>query len=84
MKLIVGNWKMNPKNSLEAENLFQEIKKSWVGKNKEIVICPPFIYLSNLQSISTEQVDSLQLGAQNCFGRKRRFYWRNFSCTIKI
>ncbi len=72
MKLIVGNWKMNPKNSLEAENLFQEIKKE-VGsvKNKEIVICPPFIYLSNLQSISTEQVDSLQLGAQNCFWEEK-------------
>jgi len=73
MKLIVGNWKMNPKNSVEAENLFQEIKKGIKntcykqGQRTEVVICPPFIYLSKLQF----KTDNIKVGAQNCFWEKK-------------
>lgn len=66
--LIVGNWKMNPQNSLQAENLFQEVKKEVKSaKNEEVIICPPFIYLPLLKNLLL----NLQLGAQNCFWEEK-------------
>jgi len=59
-KLIVANWKMNPSTEKEARELFDAVKKGVKAiKNVEIVICPPFIYLSLL--------NGLTLGAQNVF-----------------
>ena len=51
-KLIVANWKCNPKTSREARKLFNEEKKT------KAIICPPFVYLS--------EFDYKPLGAQNC------------------
>ena len=69
--LIVGNWKMNPQNSLQVENLLQDIKnemKNFSFEQKEVVICPPFIYLSNIQHLLSNDV---KLGAQNCFWEEK-------------
>lgn len=69
--LIVGNWKMNPQNSLQVENLLQDIKnemKNFSFEQKEVVICPPFIYLSNVQHLLSNDV---KLGAQNCFWEEK-------------
>jgi len=61
--LITGNWKSNPASLKEAENLFNSIKKGIKNiKNTEVVICPPFVYISNFKSESF-----LKLGAQNVF-----------------
>lgn len=57
--LIVGNWKMNPANQKEAKELFNTIKRGVKGSKAEVVICPPFVYLSELEGIT--------LGAQNVF-----------------
>lgn len=40
MKLIVANWKSNPKSLAQAKKLFNAVKKT------NAVICPPFPYLS--------------------------------------
>ncbi|MFA6177810.1 MAG: triose-phosphate isomerase [Candidatus Paceibacterota bacterium] len=68
-KIIIGNWKMNPLTSKEAEKLFfdvvkgiSEIKKT--VKKTEVVICPPSIYLEKLKKIRTSKI---LLGAQNAF-----------------
>jgi triosephosphate isomerase len=48
--LIVANWKMNPADFTEAEILLKTIKKETAKiKNVEIVICPPFVWLSLLR-----------------------------------
>lgn len=67
-KIIIGNWKMNPLTSKEAERLFSGVAKgiSRIKKTKniEIVICPPFIYLEKLKKIRTSKI---ALGAQDAF-----------------
>lgn len=65
--LVIGNWKMNPESVKEAEKLFKSVAKS-VSKTKktEIIICPPFIYLEKLKSISRRN-RKISLGAQDAF-----------------
>jgi len=47
--LLVANWKMNPQDLEEAKQLFNSVKKGVKNiKSTEVVICPPFLYLSNL------------------------------------
>jgi len=62
--LIVANWKCNPESLQEAKKLFDSIKKGIKSiRGVEVVISPPFIYLSELRT----QNSKLKLGAQNCF-----------------
>lgn len=62
-KLVVGNWKMNPQTLDEAKKLAQTIKKATQRlKKTDVVICPPFVFLSPLTSFSTSP---FFLGAQN-------------------
>ena len=62
--LIIGNWKMNPQAPAKAKLLFNSIKRGIKDvKNVEAVICPPFVYLANLQ----QTTNNLQLGAQDCY-----------------
>ncbi|PIW91460.1 MAG: triose-phosphate isomerase, partial [Candidatus Nealsonbacteria bacterium CG_4_8_14_3_um_filter_37_36] len=63
-KLIVANWKCNPTTLKEAKLLFNSVKNGVKNiKNVEVVICPPFIYLSNIQHLKSD----IQFGAQDCF-----------------
>lgn len=55
-KLIIANWKLNPSTLKDAQALAASI--SVKAKNK-VVLCPPTIYLSNIQYPN--------LGAQDCF-----------------
>lgn len=62
-KLVVANWKMNPQSIEEALKLAKAVKKSSQGlKNVNVVLCPPFVYLSSLTPLSG---NSLFLGAQD-------------------
>lgn len=56
MKIIVGNWKLNPVTLMEAKALMSKIKKK--SKHK-VILCPPVLFLSNLKYPD--------LGAQDCF-----------------
>ena len=48
-KLIVANWKMNPESLKEAKKLFDAIKKKNFNTKKLIsVICPPYLFESDL------------------------------------
>ena len=74
--LIVANWKMNPVKLKEAEKLFDSINRGVKGiKNTEVVICPPFIYLSGLGS-------KIRLGAQNCFWENKGAYTGEISPSM--
>jgi len=69
--LIVANWKCNPTTSKEAKLLFDSVKKGTENiKNVEAVICPPFLYISNLES----QITNLKLGGQDCFWEEKGAY----------
>ncbi len=63
-KIVIGNWKMNPLTSKEAEKLFSGVVKL-VSKIKktEIVACPPVLYIEKLKNLSKK----ISLGAQNTF-----------------
>lgn len=72
-KIVVGNWKMNPGTLKEARVIFNEIiKKSRSLKNVDVVLCPPFPFLSigeklKAHSTSSGRVKNVYLGAQNVF-----------------
>lgn len=61
-KIIIGNWKMNPASQKEAVELFDAIKTGAQNSGAEVVICPPYIYLSELKA---KPGADLCLGAQN-------------------
>lgn len=64
-KLVIGNWKMNIFSVKEAKKLMEGIKKgSLKVRNTDIVICPPFVYISDLMSLVSKK---LFLGVQNIF-----------------
>ncbi len=51
MKLIVANWKMNPRSLKEAKKIFNDFKKEKINyTNKTIVFCPPSIFLRDLKA----------------------------------
>jgi len=58
--LIILNWKMNPARPSEAAKLFKATVASASAK-LNLVVAPPFIYLSELNKIKS----GIQLGAQD-------------------
>ena len=69
--LVIANWKMNPQTLQEAKQLFNLVKRGVRNiKNAEIVICPPFVFLSNIQY----PISNIKLGAQNVFWEKEGAY----------
>jgi triosephosphate isomerase len=66
--LIVANWKMNPSSWKEAKQLFNSLKRGLRNiKKAEVVVCPPFPYLS----IITNKLSFIKLGAQDCFWQEK-------------
>ena len=67
-KLIVGNWKMNPRGVVLARTNFLAIKKGIAGcKNVTAAIAAPFVYLPELKKTAS---GGLSLGAQNVSAEK--------------
>src|SRR3989344_4363287 len=61
-KIIIGNWKMNPRTLKEAEKLFAGIAGAVRRiKKTEGVICPPYLFLAHLKNLSRKIV----LGAED-------------------
>ena len=68
-KIIVANWKMNPKTAEEAQALLEAIKEgARAAKNAEVVVCPPAIYLPVLVASASARrsYGGLAFGSQNC------------------
>jgi len=62
--IIVANWKCNPITLVEAEKLFNSTEKGIKNvKNVEVIICPPFTFLGNMEY----KTSNIKLGAQDCF-----------------
>lgn len=63
-KLIIGNWKMNPKSEAEAHEIVEKIKKALIPiVGIDLILCPPVVYLSRLYE--EVRLTSIKLGAQN-------------------
>lgn len=65
--LIIANWKCNPITKKEAEEIFNGIKNGIKGAQSEVVVCPPFVYLSS----EAFGEGGLAIGAQNCFWEEK-------------
>lgn len=74
---IVGNWKCNPVTLAEAKELFDLIAKGAENiKDAEVIICPPFLYLSHLQN------GNIKLGAQDCFYEEKGAFTGEISAVM--
>ena len=58
--LIIANWKMNPKT------LSQAIKLAEISDRKNVILCPPFVFLNEIG----KKLKKSELGAQNCHWEK--------------
>lgn len=61
-KIVAGNWKMNMTQASGRE-LYQSIAKAEVPAGTEVIIIPPFVYISDLHALTGGKP---ALGAQNC------------------
>ncbi len=67
-KIIIANWKMAPSSLKEAKRIFNEIKKTAIKLSKvKTIICPPFVYLSELGHLMSKWTLNVRLGAQDLF-----------------
>lgn len=81
-KLIVANWKMNPGSTKEALVIFNGISLvSKNIKNTNIVICPPFPFLSISSKIKNKNIS---LGAQNTFHEQEGAYTGQVSSKMLL
>ncbi|MBZ9577769.1 triose-phosphate isomerase [Patescibacteria group bacterium] len=77
--LIVANWKTNPQTLRGAKKLFNSVKRGARNiKRTEIVICPPFVFLSNIQYLTS----NIKLGAQDVFWEKEGAYTGEVSSSM--
>jgi len=78
-KFIIANWKCNPPTEKKAQQLFLSIKRGLKKKkNMEVIICPPFCYLS----VINNNLSFFKLGAQNCFFEDKGAYTGEVSCEM--
>lgn len=65
-KIVAGNWKMNQTLS-EGKSLVEGILAGLpaLNESKEVVICPPFVHLSQTAA-QLDEYEHIYLGAQNC------------------
>jgi triosephosphate isomerase (TIM) len=70
-KLVVANWKLNPKNRDEAIKLAQAIEKTATDFRKvDIIVCPPFVFLQDVKNIAVH----VGLGGQNVYFQETGAY----------
>ncbi len=65
-KIIIANWKLNPIGTKKAKHLFSGIKKvASTLRNVQTVVCPPFVYINDLQKLVTGH--RVVVGSQDVF-----------------
>ncbi len=78
-KMVVANWKENPRTEAQALKLFAAIHAAMGGPQKhgtDVVLCPPFIYLEDIAHAFRKVKKStpagcFALGAQDAFWEER-------------
>ena len=85
MKMVAGNWKMNT-NLKEASNLTCEIlkelrNKKLEKKNIEVVLTPPFPFISSVNYV-VRDAEVIKMAAQNVSNEKDGAYTGQVSCRM--
>ena len=81
-KLLIFNWKMAPQSLSEAKRLLtSNLQPTTNNKNVEVIVCPPFIYLSGLSSVVGRR-SSVKLGAQDVFYKNQGVYTGEISAKM--
>jgi triosephosphate isomerase len=65
--LIAGNWKMN-KTPAEAVQLIRELKPLVANAAAEVVLCPPFVAVSEVQK--AVEGSNIKVGVQNMYHKE--------------
>jgi triosephosphate isomerase len=80
-KIVIGNWKMNPKSLVEAKRIFSTFKKTKRDdKGVTVVFCPPFPYINDLyKSYSGSKI---LFGAQDVFWKEDGSYTGEISVKM--
>jgi len=73
-KLVVANWKENPKSEKQALVLFRAVAKIRHPKKIEVAVCPPFIYLERIAEMRKRGRGRVMLGAQDVFWEEKGAY----------
>ncbi len=64
-KLIIGNWKMNPKTWDEAKSIGGKTRSATKNlRNIDVVACPPHVFIHALDS--RVRISNFHIGAQTC------------------
>lgn len=88
--LVAGNWKLNGNLSSISELISGIRAQQEQVRKAELAVCPPFIYLSHVQSLL--QGSDIALGAQDCSDQESGAYTgevaaamiKEFACTYNI
>ena len=88
--LVAGNWKLNGNLSSISELISGICAQQEQVRKAELAVCPPFIYLSHVQSLL--QGSDIALGAQDCSDQESGAYTgevaaamiKEFACTYNI
>lgn len=78
-KIIAGNWKMN-KTPSETIGLINEIKEKNPSANCDIVVCTPFVCLTN--AVETAKGTNIKVGAQNLYFEDKGAYTGEVSADM--
>jgi triosephosphate isomerase len=81
-KIVAGNWKMNMELG-EGVELATAINKHFLAnplKDKEVILCSPFIHLSIISSLLN--AEGISAGAQNCNDHKSGAYTGEISAAM--
>ena len=84
--LVVGNWKMNPQSLSLAKKLATSVKEGLQKsalKEVEVVLAPPFVHLSEVQSVKGKS-KYFSLGAQTVNHAKLGAYTGDISLPMLI
>lgn len=73
MKLIIANWKLNPKTVKEAQKLALSFNK--LKAKHKVVLCPPNVYLPLIKT-------KFELGAQDIFWQESGPYTGQVSASM--
>jgi len=77
--IVAGNWKMN-KTLQEGIELARAVNEKVNGQKAVVVLCTPFIHLSEVRKVITQS--SLFLGAQNCSSKSAGAYTGETSVSM--
>lgn len=80
LQIVAGNWKMN-KTFDEGRELATAIINGLGSSDNVVIICPPFIHLNHLATIS-KGITNFHIGAQNCHFEKSGAYTGEVSASM--